>query len=165
MKKMNDEVQKGSALNLTSEKKISRPHMYPDIDGVFLGSAGHLLDLESGVKKECLGPATQIAINVPGRFNHPKGSEVSKSKANRLSEKTGWKKSPRPPRAPNSCSASKERSIKGSFDSAMLRRAKLQKLRRQKLAAKGSSRTSLVALLITLLFCAILIFQGDKSEV
>lgn len=76
--------------------------------------------------------------------------------------KPGWKKPPRPPRA--STDSSRERHMKGSSDRALLRRARLERmkiLRRQKVGKPSSTKTTLWALLFTVFFFVIVITQGS----
>eukprot|EP01018_Ginkgo_biloba_P011051 Gb_40242 [translate_table: standard] len=76
--------------------------------------------------------------------------------------KPSWKKPPRPPKA--TTDPSRERHIKGISDIALLRRAKLERmksLRKNKFAKSSSDNTSFWALLVTLSFCVIMIMQGS----
>ncbi|GLJ31944.1 hypothetical protein SUGI_0643010 [Cryptomeria japonica] len=78
--------------------------------------------------------------------------------------KPGWKKPPRPPRS--STDSARERHMKGNSDRALLRRARLERmkiLKKQKVGKPSSTKTTLWALLFTVFFFAIVITQGIHS--
>ncbi|KAF5198417.1 transmembrane protein [Thalictrum thalictroides] len=88
--------------------------------------------------------------------------------------KKGAKKPPKPPRPPGgpSLDAADQKLVREISEFAMLKRARVERLKAQKKnrAAKASSSSSssssssLCALIITLLFCLIIIFQGMFSR-
>lgn len=86
--------------------------------------------------------------------------------------KPSGKKPPKPPRPPRSLKAvdtdpSKEKFMKGISDIALLRKAKLERIRclKKKQAAKTkASNTNVWALAFTLCFCLIMIMQGIFSQ-
>lgn len=86
--------------------------------------------------------------------------------------KPSGKKPPKPPRPPRSLKAaatdpSMEKLMKGISDIALLRKAKLERIRclKKKQAAKAkASNTNLWALVFTLCFCLIMIMQGIFSQ-
>lgn len=80
--------------------------------------------------------------------------------------KPSWKKPPRPP-SRTGTDASRERNMKGISDTALLRRAKLQRMRsmrKHKSVEPSSAKTSFWALLVTISFCVIMIMQGIFSQ-
>ncbi|KAH9323016.1 hypothetical protein KI387_017655, partial [Taxus chinensis] len=79
--------------------------------------------------------------------------------------KPGWKKPPRPPRA--ATDPSREKHMKAISDKALLRRARLERmrsLRRHKVGKPSSTKTTVWALLFTVFFFAIVITQGIYSQ-
>lgn len=80
--------------------------------------------------------------------------------------KPSWKKPPRPP-SRAATNALRERDIKGISDTALLRRAKLQRMksvRQHKFAKPSSVKTCFWALLVTISFCILMIMQGIFSR-
>lgn len=106
------------------------------------------------------------------RDTGPVGSAKSGNENIRAHMKPSGKKPPKPPRAPRSLTSaatdtSKEKLMKGISDIALLRKAKLERIRslKKKQAAKAkASNANVWALVFTLCFCLIMIVQGIFSQ-
>ncbi|KAF6176795.1 hypothetical protein GIB67_025845 [Kingdonia uniflora] len=84
-------------------------------------------------------------------------------------KKMGSKKPPKPPRPPKgpSLDAADQKLVREISELAMLKRARIERMKAQKKLKAGkasSSNSNLFAMLVTLLFCLVIIFQGMFSR-
>ncbi|KAF9677192.1 hypothetical protein SADUNF_Sadunf08G0082300 [Salix dunnii] len=81
-------------------------------------------------------------------------------------KKSSNKKPPRPPRGP-SLDAADQKLIKEISELAMLKRARIERmkaLKKLKATTKPSSNSNLFAMVFTVLFCLVILFQGMSSR-
>uniref|UniRef100_A0A6N2LSW6 Transmembrane protein n=1 Tax=Salix viminalis TaxID=40686 RepID=A0A6N2LSW6_SALVM len=81
-------------------------------------------------------------------------------------KKTSNKKPPRPPRGP-SLDAADQKLIQEISELAMLKRARIERmkaLKKLKATTKPSSNSNLFAMVFTVLFCLVILFQGMSSR-
>ncbi|RWR94343.1 hypothetical protein CKAN_02363000 [Cinnamomum micranthum f. kanehirae] len=98
--------------------------------------------------------------------------KVGKDVKRETPRKKSGKKPPKPPRPPKSPSldAADKKLVKEINELAMLKRARmermkaLKKMKAAKAASSGSSSSNLCAMVITILFCLIIILQGAFSR-
>ncbi|KAK9992061.1 hypothetical protein SO802_027046 [Lithocarpus litseifolius] len=84
-------------------------------------------------------------------------------------KKTSNKKAPKPPRPPRgpSLDAADQKLIREISELAMLKRARIERmkaLKKMKAAKSQSSNSSIFAMVLTVLFCLVVIFQGMSSK-
>lgn len=92
--------------------------------------------------------------------------KVVKEKRKKMSNKKA-PKPPRPPRGP-SLDAADQKLIKELTELAMLKRSRVERmkaLKKMKAAKASSSNGNLIAMVFTVLFCLVIIFQGVSSRV
>lgn len=88
--------------------------------------------------------------------------QVEKKTAKEKRKKGSNKKPPRPPRGP-SLDAADQKLIKEISELAMLKRARIERMKALKKmkATKASSNSNVFAMVFTILFCFVIIFQGN----
>ena len=88
--------------------------------------------------------------------------QVEKKMVKKKHKKTSNKKPPRPPRGP-SLDAADQKLIKEISELAMLKRARIERMKALKKlkATKPSSNNNLFAMVFTILFCLVILFQGN----
>ena len=88
--------------------------------------------------------------------------QVEKKMVKEKHKKTSNKKPPRPPRGP-SLDAADQKLIKEISELAMLKRARIERMKALKKlkATKPSSNNNLFAIVLTILFCLVILFQGN----
>ncbi|KAG6764047.1 hypothetical protein POTOM_031501 [Populus tomentosa] len=88
--------------------------------------------------------------------------QVEKKMVKEKHKKTSNKKPPRPPRGP-SLDAADQKLIKEISELAMLKRARIERMKALKKlkATKPSSNNNLFAMVFTILFCLVILFQGN----
>lgn len=123
-----------------------------DMDG--LGSSKNIL--HSGENLEIL------VGNVDGKAKGMMEMKMEKEKRKKMSSK----KPPKPPRPPNSPSlnASDIKLVREISELARSRRARIerrQELKKMRVDKASSSNANLIAFVITILFCFVIIFQGN----
>lgn len=84
-------------------------------------------------------------------------------------QKTGSKKAPKPPRPPRgpSLDPADHKLIREISELAMLKRARVERMkavRKMKAAKTSSSNSNCAAMVFTVLFCLVIIFQGMSSK-
>ncbi|KAJ6902747.1 hypothetical protein NC651_020278 [Populus alba x Populus x berolinensis] len=91
--------------------------------------------------------------------------QVEKKMVKKKHKKTSNKKPPRPPRGP-SLDAADQKLIKEISELAMLKRARIERMKALKKlkATKPSSNNNLFAMVFTILFCLVILFQGMSSR-
>ncbi|CAK7326311.1 unnamed protein product [Dovyalis caffra] len=91
--------------------------------------------------------------------------QVEKETVKEKRKKTSNKKPPRPPRGP-SLDAADQKLIKEISELAMLKRARIERMKALKKmkATKASSNSNLFAMVFTILFCLVILFQGMSSR-
>lgn len=90
---------------------------------------------------------------------------VGKKRNQEKLKKMGFKKPPKPPRPPRRplLDATDMKMVREISELAMMKRARVERMKALKLKMEktsSSSSTNLIAMIITVLFCFILIFQG-----
>ncbi|XP_050372563.1 uncharacterized protein LOC126790394 [Argentina anserina] len=118
----------------------------------------------NGVCPENLKLATNKTVEGNGGKNH---EEKTRQKDKR--KKTSNKKPPKPPRPPRgpSLDAADQKLIKELSEIAMWKRARVERmkaLKKMKAAKASSSNSNVYAMVFTILFCVVLIFQGISSS-
>ncbi|KAJ6720930.1 hypothetical protein OIU85_024069 [Salix viminalis] len=92
--------------------------------------------------------------------------QVEKKIVEEKRKKTSNKKPPRPPRGP-SLDAADQKLIKEISELAMLKRARIERMKKalkKVKATKASSNSNLFAMVFTILFCLVILFQGMSSR-
>ncbi|KAF9674296.1 hypothetical protein SADUNF_Sadunf10G0112700 [Salix dunnii] len=118
-------------------------------------------------------------VNLCGNVSNPGGGsadhaklegqmsvdQVEKKIVEEKRKKTSNKKPPRPPRGP-SLDAADQKLIKEISELAMLKRARIERMKALKKvkATKASSNSNLFAMVFTILFCLVILFQGMPSR-
>ncbi|GAV71689.1 hypothetical protein CFOL_v3_15179 [Cephalotus follicularis] len=102
-----------------------------------------------------------------------KGEENSNNKEKKVvkqkGQKTSNKKAPKPPRPPRgpSLDATDQKLIREISELAMLKRARIERmkaLKKMKGAKASSSNSNMFAMVLTVIFCVVIIFQGMSSR-
>ncbi|KAF8401291.1 hypothetical protein HHK36_012224 [Tetracentron sinense] len=91
---------------------------------------------------------------------------VEKKMVKEKRKKASSKKPPRPPRGP-SLDAADQKLVREISELAMLKRARnerMKELKKMKATKTSSSNSNLLAMIITILFCFVIIFQGMCSR-
>lgn len=130
------------------------------VDGTTKGEEGVNLCIDvpnsDGVSEE------QVKVERENTVDH-----VEKKLVKEKRKKTSNKKAPKPPRPPRgpSLDAADQKLIKEISELAKLKRARIERMKALKImkAAKASSNSNLFAMLFTVLFCLVIIFQGKAS--
>ena len=116
-------------------------------------------------------------VNLCGNVSNPGGGsadhaklegqmsvdQVEKKIVEEKRKKTSNKKPPRPPRGP-SLDAADQKLIQEISELAMLKRARIERmkaLKKLKATTKPSSNSNLFAMVLTVLFCLVILFQGN----
>jgi len=118
-------------------------------------------------------------VNLCGNVSNPGGGsadhaklegempvdQVEKKIVEEKRKKTSNKKPPRPPRGP-SLDAADQKLIKEISELAMLKRARIERMKALKKvkATKASSNSNLFAMVFTILFCLVILFQGNNAH-
>ncbi|KAB5538394.1 hypothetical protein OIU77_013944 [Salix suchowensis] len=119
-------------------------------------------------------------VNLCGNVSNPGGGsadhaklegemsvdQVEKKIVEEKRKKTSNKKPPRPPRGP-SLDAADQKLIKEISELAMLKRARIERMKKalkKVKATKASSNSNLFAMVFTILFCLVILFQGMSSR-
>lgn len=118
----------------------------------------------NGVCPENLKVATNNALEGSGGMDHAEKTRVKDKR-----KKTSNKKPPKPPRPPRgpSLDAADQKLIKELSEIAMWKRARVERmkaLKKMKTAKASSSSSNIYAMVFTILFCVVLIFQGISSS-
>uniref|UniRef100_A0A5B7BLA5 Transmembrane protein n=1 Tax=Davidia involucrata TaxID=16924 RepID=A0A5B7BLA5_DAVIN len=142
-----------------------------------LGFKG-LVGGQSGVNScSNLGKFSEVAVEnvelLPDKnlVEEDSGEHVAIMDKNRVKEKrkkTNYKKAPKPPRPPKgpSLDAADLKLVKEISELAMKKRARIERMKALKnmKASSSSSNSSVPAMVITLLFCLVILFQGLCSR-
>lgn len=118
----------------------------------------------NGVSPENLKVATNKMLQGNEGTDHVEKTRV-KDKRKKMTNKKP-PKPPRPPRGP-SLDAADQKLIKELSEIAMWKRARIDRmkaLKKMKAAKASSSNSSIFAMVFTILFCLVLIFQGISSR-
>ena len=116
-------------------------------------------------------------VNLCGNVSNPGGGsadhaklegqmsvdQVEKKIVEEKRKKTSNKKPPRPPRGP-SLDAADQKLIKEISELAMLKRARIERMKKalkKVKATKASPNSNLFAMVFTILFCLVILFQGN----
>ncbi|KAF8392710.1 hypothetical protein HHK36_023059 [Tetracentron sinense] len=96
-------------------------------------------------------------------------SLVEKKTVKEKRKKTNSKRPPKPPRPPRgpSLDAADQKLVREISELAMMKRARIERmkaLKKMKAAKSSSSNSTLIAMVITILFCLVIIFQGIHSR-
>ncbi|XVF22052.1 hypothetical protein REPUB_Repub12eG0140900 [Reevesia pubescens] len=107
--------------------------------------------------------------NSEGEENHELMALVEKNFAEDKCKKTNSRKPPKPPRPPKGplLDAADQKLVREIAELAMRKRARMKRIRAMKKmkAAKASSSSSILsAMVITVLFCLVILFQGISSR-
>ncbi|XWS36080.1 hypothetical protein CRYUN_Cryun20dG0053200 [Craigia yunnanensis] len=103
--------------------------------------------------------------NSEGEENHELMALVEKNFAEDKCKKTNTRKPPKPPRPPKGplLDAADQKLVKEIAEHAMRKRARMKRIKamkKMKAAKASSSSSSLSAMVITVLFCLVIFFQG-----
>lgn len=117
-----------------------------------------------GENMECL-----VDKNSEGEENHELMAVAEKNLAEVKCKKKSTRKPPKPPRPPKGplLDAADQKLVREIAELAMRKRARMKRiktLRRMKEAKASSSSSGLYAMVITVLFCFVLLFQGICSR-
>lgn len=130
------------------------------VDGTMKGENGLNLCPDGPNSNGVIGE--QVKLDGERTVGHV-GKKVVKEKRKKMSNKKA-SKPPRPPKGP-SLDAADQKLIKEIMELAMLKRARAEQMKAMKKmkAAKASSSNSYVfAMVFTILFCLVIIFQGNS---
>ncbi|KAJ4836091.1 hypothetical protein Tsubulata_029657 [Turnera subulata] len=113
----------------------------------------------------CTGLSSEhVKLNGQKTGDHAEKKVVVKEKR----KKTSNKKAPKPPRPPRgpSLDAADQKLIQEISELVMLKRARVERMKALKKmkAAKASSNSNLFAMVFTIIFCIIILFQGVSSR-
>lgn len=102
-----------------------------------------------------------VKVEKEGKFDSAENKPVKEKR-----QKMGSKKAPKPPRPPRgpSLDAADHKLIREISELAMLKRARVERMkavRKMKAAKTSSSNSNWAAMVFTVLFCLVIIFQGN----
>ncbi|WOL10260.1 hypothetical protein Cni_G19014 [Canna indica] len=137
-----------------------------------VGIDGFVKGEETGVVANGMPSQAELPItNAEASLDRREGGEERVSLLeNKLGvekmKKKNCKKPPKPPRPPKSPSldAADQKLIREISELAMMKRARIERMKKKMKNAKSSSNGNLCALIVTILFCLVIIWQGAFSR-